>query len=642
MEEKDTRTYLKIIYVCVVLTLNPILLRVLTLVAVVLITCACGQQRNVRDSLQAPDLLVAAKRLLTQGNYAAAAAAFADVARASDAPRSVELKAIAALAYQDAGDRASADTLISELDENGGEAAPVVALAKSRSMLQAGFTDDAYAMAVQLEELSLTPYQRGVRVRVIGEAALAANDIPAAAQAWVSVYRYPYPADQSEFIARSTWRAISRLPEPELARRIATNAQASAGWYALAQIASRSLFDTPTFIESTDKWTQQYSGHPAAELLEELLERSELISVRPRRIALFLPFDDTLRIAAKAIRDGFLAAWYSDARIESRPIVDVYSTASGDIVSIYRRAVSDGAEFVVGPLKKSFVEALRKQTSLEIGILALNVVDVPSRSESGPPSLYQFGLTPEDEARQVARRAQAKGSRALILTPDSAWGQRLMKAYANTWKQLGGAVLAEVFYSDEAKSYPDAVKRALNIDLSKARAAGLRAKLSIPLHAEPRRRADIDVILLAGFPDNARQILPQLRYFRAETVPVFATSHVYAGGKQAERDRDLNDLVFGDMPWLIGAADVDLFNAIRRSWPAEANKYPRLHGFGIDAYRIIPYLAKMRYQQNLRIPGVTGVLWMDYEGIVHRHMTWLKFVDGIPTLANESVRRYAH
>ena len=130
MEEKDTRTYLKIIYVCVVLTLNPIPLRVLTLVAVVLITCACGQQRNVRDSLQAPDLLVAAKRLLTQGNYAAAAPAFADVARASDAPRSVELKAIAALAYQDAGDRASADTLISELDENGGEAAPVVALAK--------------------------------------------------------------------------------------------------------------------------------------------------------------------------------------------------------------------------------------------------------------------------------------------------------------------------------------------------------------------------------------------------------------------------------------------------------------------------------------------------------------------------------
>ncbi|MCZ6771794.1 MAG: penicillin-binding protein activator [Proteobacteria bacterium] len=624
-----------------VLTQNPKSLRVLAVAAIALITCACGPQRNVSDTLQAPDPLVAAKRLLGQGNYGAAAAAFADVARASDASRSVELKAIAALAYQDAGDRESADVLIGELDENAGETAPVVALAKSRSMLQAGFSDDAYAMAVQLEELSLTPYQRGVRARVIGEAALAANDIPAAAQAWISAYRYPYPADQSEFIARSTWRAISRLPQSELARRIATSAPASAGWYSLAQIASRSLFDTPTFIESTDKWTQQYAGHPAAELLEELLERSELVSVRPRRIALFLPFDDTLGIAAKAIRDGFLAAWYADSRIESRPSVEVYSTASGDIVSIYRRAVAEGAEFVVGPLKKSFVAALRKEENLEIGILALNVVDAPSRSGGEPPGLYQFGLTPEDEARQVARRAQAMGSRALIVTPDSAWGQRLMKAYANTWKQLGGVVLAEVSYSDEAESYPDAVKRALNIDLSDARAADLRAKLSIPLHVEPRRRADIDVILLAGYPDNARQLLPQLRYFRAETVPVFATSHVYAGGTDAERDRDLNGLVFGDMPWLFGAADVELFNAIRRSWPAEANNYARLHGFGIDAYRIIPYLAKMRYQQNLRIPGVTGVLWMDYEGIVHRHMTWLRFVDGIATLADESVRRYA-
>ncbi len=583
-----------------------------------------------------------AKRLLDRGDYAAAAAAYRALADDGDTAQATSRKAVAALAYQDAQDFGSADVLIGEIEDSASKSTPVAALAKARSMLHANFPSDAYAIAEDVDQSPLDAYQRGVRARVMGAAALVLNDLTAAADAWVSAHRFPYPADQSEAILQSTWRAVSRLSEFELGSRLSTADELAQGWYSLAHIASRSLFDNAQFVQESETWTLQHQGHPAMALIEELVERSEMVSVRPRQIALFLPFDDTLGIAAKAVRDGFITAWFADSRIESRPKLKIYSSAAGDIAVAYGNAVAQGAEFVVGPLRKGLVQALRNKADLSVGLLALNVIDPSSPAGGSPPGLFQFGLTPENEARQVAQRARIRGQRALIIAPDSAWGKRLMAAYADTWEQIGGVVLAKVFYTDEAESYPDAVKRALNIDLSEARATGLRRKLNVPVEAEPRRRADVDVVLLAGFPDNARQILPQLRYFRAENVPVFATSHVYAGGTDAERDGDLNGLVFGDMPWLFGAADVDAFNLVRRNWPVEASNYARLYGLGVDAYRIIPYLAKMRYQQNMRIPGVTGELWMDYDGIVHRQMTWLKFVDGFPTFIDGSGARRAH
>ena len=615
---------------------------VLAIVAIGLITCACAPQGNVREQVQPPDPLTGARRLLNRGDYGAAAAAFHALAGSGDTAQATRMKALAALAYQDAQDFSSADALISEIDDTAAQSVPVAALAKARSMLHANFSSDAYAIANGIDETALDAYQRGVRDRVMGAAALTTNDVPAAASAWVSAHRYPYPSDQSEVVIQSTWRAVSRLSESELVSRLSTTDSLAKGWYSLAHVASRSLFDHAQFTQESETWKQQHPGHPAMALVEELVERSEMMSVRPRHIALFLPFDDTLSIAAKAIRDGFFTAWFADSRIESRPSLKIYSSAAGDIVAAYGQAVSAGAELVVGPLRKGLVETLRNEAELSVGLLALNVIDTASPTSGSPPGLFQFGLTPENEAQQVARRARSRGTRALIIAPDSAWGRRLMAAYADTWEEIGGAVLAKVFYADEAEAYSDAVKRALNIDLSDARASALRRKLAVPVETEPRRRADVDVILLAGFPDNARQILPQLRYFRAENVPVFATSHVYAGGTDAERDGDLNGLVFGDMPWLFGAADVDTFNLVRRNWPVEANNYARLYGLGLDAYRIIPYLAKMRYQQNLRIPGVTGTLWMDYDGVVHRQMTWLKFVNGLPTFIDEAGAYRAH
>ena len=222
------------------------------------------------------------------------------------------------------------------------------------------------------------------------------------------------------------------------------------------------------------------------------------------------------------------------------------------------------------------------------------------------------------------------------MAPNTVFGRRVMTAYSSAWTQHGGTVLAEITYYEDSDAYASAVKRALNIDLSEARAAALRATLGVPVQSAPRRRADVDAILLAAYPDNARQLLPQMRYFGAEKLPLFATSQVYAGTIDAARDLDLDGLTFGDMPWLFGAADLESFNLIRRTWPGTMASYARFYAFGIDAYRVIPFLARMRQQNSLRIPGVTGDLWMEANGVLQRNMTWMKFVNGVPTPTDQA------
>ena len=600
-----------------------------------LLLAACGApQEASRPEHAARNPAAEADALLARGDYAGAAAAYATLAGDGSAPAAGRYQAQAALAFQDAGDHARAEQLLGTLAAP--SPSPLHALARARALLRANQPRPAFDLASVITPDSLSPYQRGVQARVSGQAALALGDFAVAARWLVGAFSLPYPAAATTELTNATWRAISRLPPAQLNAAAGGADAIGAAWYQLALIQSRAAFDPAALAQETNAWQARNPTHPAVAVLPQIAERAVAAASRPRKVALLLPFDPTLGVAAAAVRDGFLTAWYKDPQVQDRPAVAVYSSAAGNIEADYARAVAEGADFVIGPLRKQLVERLNNVPDLATGVLALNVMDAKPGTSAPPPGFYQFGLTPESEAEQVAQHARARGSRALVVTPNSAWGRRLLAAYTGAWRAHGGTVLAEVGYSEAADAYAAAVRRALNIDLSEARAAALQRRLGVPLHSAARRRGDVDLILLAAFPDNARQILPQLRYFGAGALPVFATSHVYAGSLNAERDLDLDGLVFGDMPWLFGAADLDSYNLVRRTWPTQAGSFARLYAFGIDAYRILPYLGRLRQQSNLRVPGVTGDLWMDPSGVLHRNMTWMKFVDGIPTPVDEA------
>lgn len=565
---------------------------------------------------------------LRNGNFLTAAKEYERLAN-SGSPEAPRYRSLAAIAYADSGDFAAARSVL-EQQPAAADSLYTLALAASDELHDGG------AMAAQqlavVDYGRLTPYQRSVYERVRGRLALARQNFAEAAQALIAADTYPLPDTQRAELHKDTWRALSAMDATALAAARATATGREAGWLALAMSARPALHDSAALTTAIESWRTTHAQHPAnASLVEYLYELAESLTASTRHVALLLPLDGRYADAANAVKDGFLSGWFADPQTDSRPTVSVYSVSDETINAVYDEAVQNGADFIVGPLTKPAVENLMQRAELPARTLTLN-----ASNGAGPPTIagaafFQFGLTPENEAKSVAEKAWADGhSRAIVMAPRTDWGKRVATAFRERWQELGGTLLSEVPFDGEDTNYSRAVKAALNIDLSEARAGELRRALGRTIHFEPRRRADVDTIFLAGFPVNARQLMPQFRYFRAQDVPMYATSHAYEGRPDPGLDQDLDGLMFGDMPWLFGTPGSANFDMFKRYWPDSAAGSGRLFAFGLDAYHLLPYLVRMRHQPGLRIPGSTGVLHVNSEGQVVRDLAWAKFAGGSP------------
>ncbi|MFV1973031.1 MAG: penicillin-binding protein activator [Thiohalobacterales bacterium] len=433
----------------------------------------------------------------------------------------------------------------------------------------------------------------------------------------------------------STWEAVNGLGDDELQQlRTAPPPDVFSGWLELMELTRLYLQQPDALAGVVPHWQMRYPGHPAGDrFITELLGSMQAVGQPPEQVALLLPLSGKLSGAATAIRDGLLAAYYDISEGVSRPLVRVYDTGDDplNVTETYQQAVTDGARFVIGPLRKEAVSSLMQQEPLPVPVLALNHAE--SAAEQVNTSVYQFGLAPEDEAREVARRALLDGhQRAIALLPEGDWGDRVYTAFADEWIRSGGFLLERKTYNPAETDHGKAISSALNLDSSKARKVRLTRLLGKQLEYEPRRRQDVDFIFLLATPKQARLILPQLRFFRASRVPVYSTSHVYSGHLDKARDTDMNGLRFCDLPWML---DTDgnwqhLKQAINDRWPANAAHYGRFYALGIDALRILPYLSQLEDGMFGAYHGVTGSLSLDRQQHVHRTLRWAQFRNGLP------------
>ena len=273
------------------------------------------------------------------------------------------------------------------------------------------------------------------------------------AEAYLQEYRYflsarervqldPLLADpdaqlENEF---AIWETLNRLTDAELQQlRTAPPPDPLSGWMELVELSRLYLQQPDALAEVTPHWQQRYPDHPATQaFIPKLLESMSLAGQAPAHIALLLPLNGTLAEAAAAIRDGVLAAYYDtpDTALQPRlQIIDSGDTADTALAA-YQQAVLDGAQFVIGPLRKEAVQALAMQPQLAVPVLSLNQIEEPALFN---PALYQFGLAPEDEAREVARLAWREGyTRSIALLPESEWGERVYTAFCRGMGHAGG------------------------------------------------------------------------------------------------------------------------------------------------------------------------------------------------------------
>jgi outer membrane PBP1 activator LpoA protein len=405
-------------------------------------------------------------------------------------------------------------------------------------------------------------------------------------------------------------------------------------WLQLAAIAKNTSHTLSGHIAAVNDWRLTHPMHPAAiKLPGGLSLLAEMAQQQPKHVALLLPLTGNLANSGKAVREGFMAAYYQTLqRGYDVPTISIIDTeASGKLELAYGDAIALEAEWVIGPLDKKRVNQLAKLENVPLPTLALNYSDQIAIGEQ-PDDFYQFGLAAEDEARLIAERAFQLGHRrVLALSPDNDWGKRIYAAFEQRWLDLGGNVAEQRFYKQK-KDYNPEIKALLNVDDSQQRYKIIRRLMRESVEFEPRRRQDADWVFLVALPKQGRQIRPMFDFNFAGDLPIFSTSQIFSGQQNPKKDNDLNGIQFTDVPWLLESSELktDVENNQQR---AKGN-YARLYAMGVDAFRLYPRLKQLAALPNSKIFGVTGDLSIDGQGKIHRKMPFAVFKRGRPVALN--------
>lgn len=400
------------------------------------------------------------------------------------------------------------------------------------------------------------------------------------------------------------------------------------GWIELAITTKSNQNNWQQLEQVYQDWLQQHPTHPAGETFLSTLAKTQIELIKhPKHITLLLPLNNKFAAAARSIRDGFLSAYYKN-KTENSPQISIIDTSSNEtpIWQHYQAALLKGSDFIVGPLAKPSIEELSKVKELDVPVLTLNYSE---QQTSITDNLFQFGLLPEDEATQIAELAIKQGKRhAAILVPSTPWGQRLQNAFQQRFVLLGGEVRNVRTYQTKRNDFSNAITHLLNLTQSKQRFKKIKRILGKKIKFEAYRRQDIDMIFMAGLPRAARSILPQLKFHHASDLQVYSTSHAFSGTIDKSADRDINQLMYNDMPWVFENNSIKA--SIKKNWAKTNKRYTRLYALGADAYHLIPYLGRLKARSGERFNGYTGNLYLDPLLRIHRELIAAQFIRGTP------------
>jgi outer membrane PBP1 activator LpoA protein len=406
-----------------------------------------------------------------------------------------------------------------------------------------------------------------------------------------------------------------------------------AGWLQLGYIAYTNRSSLSNLAKGLEEWQVQNPDHPATgKLLDDVLANMGALSIYPNRVALLLPLSGPQQALGEAIRDGYLAAHFALGDDTQRPEILIYDTARNGATNAYQQAMLNGTDFFVGPLLKNEIAEIAAVAD-GTTILTLNYA---ADDLTTPAGLYQFALAPEDEARGVADRATSEGMfNAVALVPDNKWGERVLEAFRLELEKRGGKLLAAQGYPTDTPDFSQSIREILLLDESYARRDRLAANIGKPLEFEPRRRQDVDLIFLGANTVAAKLLKPQLGFHYAGELPTFATSAIYQPG--STNNQDLNGIIFPDIPWLLEPSQSvrESQLALKQYWGAGGTTRARFYAMGYDAYYLTGMLNGRSGNSNMTVNGMTGTLYMENNGQLHRKLRWARMERGKPRVLPE-------
>jgi outer membrane PBP1 activator LpoA protein len=572
-----------------------------------------------------------AENFALNGDYEEAASVYIGLAAEASGGERDRLTLLAADNWLDAGDAVRAqNAFLGVAEPQGGEILWRWNSTRAALLLYDGEAERARDLLESLSRQSLSP---GLRLRVEALRADAWFQLQEPTRAVELLMQREGWLDDRRSIDRNRERLWSGLlvSDPHVLREAAEMATDPTvrGWLTLGSLATATGQKGIGWSNGVVRWRERHAGHPAMSVLDTLEIPEDQLLAYPRRIALLLPLSGSTATAGKAVQNGFLGAYFASAGgLDDRQSIRIYDVnAEGGPSAAYASAVEDGAEFVVGPLLRNNVNELANDILVPVPVLTLNYLPEESLP---PPGLFQFALSPEDEAVSAAVRALQDGHRTgVALVPNSNWGRRLLSAFATEFEGQGGTLLDYRSFTSESPDFSRTIEELMGLSGSVSRYQRLRANIGSPLQFDPRRRQDVGFIFLAADGASGRLLKSQITSHYSGALHVYSTSSIYS--MDGRSDADLNGIRFADTPWVIAPQSWIRYlpDAYREYWPEE-RRLGRLHAMGYDAYHLVAPLFAARNGTMAEIDGATGVLYLDASGRIHRRLAWAEFRRGVP------------
>jgi hypothetical protein len=297
-------------------------------------------------------------------------------------------------------------------------------------------------------------------------------------------------------------------------------------------------------------------------------------------------------------------------------------------------------DVVLGPLVKEQIMKLTAVLPSDKILLALNRVELKAKaptidqldriveSNLTRSEHYYFSLAPEDEAQQLALHLHKKQFvRPIIFAADTPTTQRMAEAFIAKWQETPNAIQPDLNIFTDSKDMRTRVSQMLDVAQSKQRIKQIEILSDVEVFGVERNRRDIDSIVLFANPEQAKLLNPiieaSLSPFARRSLSVFASSRSYSLDLNSNSLRDLRNLTFTDMPWMLPDHSwQSLAKQTTQLWPQKQDTLLRLFAMGFDAYNLLPNLRRLKTLPQLVSHGLTGEINVDDQGVLHRRLLW--------------------
>jgi ABC-type branched-subunit amino acid transport system substrate-binding protein len=300
-------------------------------------------------------------------------------------------------------------------------------------------------------------------------------------------------------------------------------------------------------------------------------------------------------------------------------------------VSAYKQLISDGSDWIIGPLLTEHTEALLPYLEPHVPVISLAN---QTRIAEASPGLFIHTLARDIQASYMANFAwQQEARKVVVLHGNSLSESQEADAFIRTFENLGGEVVEQLMLEvsiDNPDSRPDlqALRERSDDEELLAELDEDVALLSAETELEIRMPINFDAVYLAMPGKRVASLAGQLAYVGISGVPLYGSNRWQDSHLLDDRGRYLSKSRFSNISF--PASDNDAVRRMLRSYREiwGADKPGKLFGMAYDSVLIAAVLGSRLgltgrdafngLQDSEGFPGLTGHVRFDEQGVGHK------------------------